>query len=631
MYGQVLDYHWVGAVIDKSWDNLENWKTRPRGSSGVFTYPATILPGQNNDVYFDENSFDLANDMVLEININNAACRNMDWTQATSGGKDPKIDGNGYLSIYGSLLLEENVVNQFTGTIEFKGINEQIITAGTPLLGTVIFNNSLKCTLGAPLFANNIIIEDNSILDVSTNNYKIEVKGNWNGKGTFIAGRGSVTFNGIGETQSIYANPIIGKHEFYNLTIDKPIGNIRLDSKVSIGKNLTNPVSTGSVSFYNGIINSSAAYPLIFNDNTTFRTRDNITGIITQGEAKNTSYVNGSVQKTGDDAFTLPTGKNGFYRPIGISELSNSIVSFIGEYFLGNPYNPTSINTNPASNAGGKPINGTVNVYEHWTLTKGNTGNGSNARIVLSWDTPASGPAGYLDYYTNLVVANYRNNLWENKGGKLHNENKRRVTATEATNNSQTTYIYTLGSIVNALPIELLYFKANLVSKEVQFSWATAKEVNNDYFTIEKSADGIHFDIFIEVDGAGNSQEIRKYSAIDASPYNGVTYYRLKQTDLDNKFEYSKTIAIHTNSTISNTFVYSPESNQIHISYGQEGSQKGILTLHDSKGVLVWSNSISEHTTGATQTVTLPVIASGLYIVSLQQENQVINKKIIVP
>ncbi|MES2567304.1 MAG: lamin tail domain-containing protein [Bacteroidota bacterium] len=94
------------------------------------------------------------------------------------------------------------------------------------------------------------------------------------------------------------------------------------------------------------------------------------------------------------------------------------------------------------------------------------------------------------------------------------------------------------------LPIELLYFNANYNGKYVDLNWATATEINNDYFTIERSGDGLNFESLLKVKGAGNSTNQINYSVTDEEPINGISYYRLKQTDFDDNFSYSNIVSV---------------------------------------------------------------------------------------
>ena len=83
------------------------------------------------------------------------------------------------------------------------------------------------------------------------------------------------------------------------------------------------------------------------------------------------------------------------------------------------------------------------------------------------------------------------------------------------------------------LPVELLAFTAEKVEQEVALEWSTLTEINNDYFTIERSTDGIHFEPLLKVPGAGNSTTRINYVQYDAKPHLGYNYYRLVQTDFD--------------------------------------------------------------------------------------------------
>lgn len=95
-----------------------------------------------------------------------------------------------------------------------------------------------------------------------------------------------------------------------------------------------------------------------------------------------------------------------------------------------------------------------------------------------------------------------------------------------------------------SLPIELLYFKGKNVDDYNLLYWSTATEMNNDYFTIEKSYDGYSFHIIDYLEGAGHSTHELYYEYHDYHLQPFIIYYRLKQTDYDGKYEYSDIISI---------------------------------------------------------------------------------------
>lgn len=98
---------------------------------------------------------------------------------------------------------------------------------------------------------------------------------------------------------------------------------------------------------------------------------------------------------------------------------------------------------------------------------------------------------------------------------------------------------------VDPLPIELTFFDAKIDNTSVVLFWETSAEINNDFFTLERSENGLDFETITEIPGSGNSNTTMNYETYDDSPVLGTSYYRLKQTDFDGKFEYFKLIAVN--------------------------------------------------------------------------------------
>jgi len=90
--------------------------------------------------------------------------------------------------------------------------------------------------------------------------------------------------------------------------------------------------------------------------------------------------------------------------------------------------------------------------------------------------------------------------------------------------------------LTSALPVELGNFTARQSdTKEILLEWLTYSEINNDYFEILRSVDGIDFMLIGKIPGAGNSTELERYRFIDKQPKNGINYYQLRQVDHDGK------------------------------------------------------------------------------------------------
>jgi len=95
------------------------------------------------------------------------------------------------------------------------------------------------------------------------------------------------------------------------------------------------------------------------------------------------------------------------------------------------------------------------------------------------------------------------------------------------------------------LPIELLLFYVEQKESVVHIYWSTASEQNNDFFTIERSRDGVSWEILNHTPAAGNSTVLINYESVDEKPYSGISYYRLKQTDFDGVFVYSNSVSVN--------------------------------------------------------------------------------------
>lgn len=109
------------------------------------------------------------------------------------------------------------------------------------------------------------------------------------------------------------------------------------------------------------------------------------------------------------------------------------------------------------------------------------------------------------------------------------------------------TWNLTGGASLNCtvLPVELIQFDGEQQGAVHHLRWATATEINNDYFTLERSTDGISFTPITQVDGAGNSSSTLHYSFDDTHPKVGMNYYRLIQTDYNGQSSRSNIVALN--------------------------------------------------------------------------------------
>lgn len=179
------------------------------------------------------------------------------------------------------------------------------------------------------------------------------------------------------------------------------------------------------------------------------------------------------------------------------------------------------------------------------------------------------------------------------------------------------------------LPIELISFNGEHSGNNNLLKWITATEINNDYFTLERSPDGIAFTGIAYTDGAGNSLQTNSYSYTDTHPENGANYYRLKQTDFNGSFSYSSIIYLESKNdpeqfSVSNCF-FDPGNNEINILFEQNNDSRLSIELLNITGQqLLLLNS-----QGATlQKIPVPDLPPGIYIIRIHGNNSVYCKKI---
>lgn len=145
------------------------------------------------------------------------------------------------------------------------------------------------------------------------------------------------------------------------------------------------------------------------------------------------------------------------------------------------------------------------------------------------------------------------------------------------------------------LPIELTSFSGKPYGKSNIIEWSTASEINNDYFTVEKSNDGIDFEILTTVKGAGMSSETKNYVVTDQNPFSSITYYKLKQTDYNGKFTYSDIIAIENSyegHAVSNIYP-NPTNSDIYFDFFTPTSGAINIQVLDYTGRIVLEENVT--------------------------------------
>jgi hypothetical protein len=106
-------------------------------------------------------------------------------------------------------------------------------------------------------------------------------------------------------------------------------------------------------------------------------------------------------------------------------------------------------------------------------------------------------------------------------------------------------YTVNLGPCDNALPVKLLRFDASRQAEDVLLSWETGMEQNSDYFGIERSVDGVHWETLGKEVAMGQHYITHKYEYLDRNAGIGSRYYRIRMVDRDGRVTYSPVRNLH--------------------------------------------------------------------------------------
>ncbi|MFK8009715.1 MAG: T9SS type A sorting domain-containing protein [Saprospiraceae bacterium] len=255
---------------------------------------------------------------------------------------------------------------------------------------------------------------------------------------------------------------------------------------------------------------------------------------------------------------------------------------------------------------------------------------GSNQYVTSTIDYSGTLSNVYLEWSQNsnalgnqISMTNTSGNTWVSDspipnyagGTKIYFK----VFAEGASSDDSETYRFMYTVQAGSLPIELTKFTALPIdNRVVELNWQTASEINNDYFSIQRSMDGNNWEEIEKVDGLGDSNVNQYYSMTDKEPYTGISYYRLKQIDLDGKYAYSPIQVVTIKMDAIVRVFPNPSKGQITI----EGEKNEIQTLaiYDETGKEVSSSIGIIDKTDRSCSIDISQLTPGIYFVKTKTQ-----------
>ena len=524
-----------------------------------------IRIGQNNSLTLSGSANTIINDELCALNENAVFTNNSTGTLYINDDIDAKshtltINNNGAID------LADEIINCVASKVTFNNNTNANLSVGNALdldlqLSAAASGNTVtydragdqniivptdnyhhlnltssgnKSSAGTLDIRGDLIISGTAVLDIATGSDDISILGDWTSTGSaaFSGNNRTITFTG-GNAQQL---TVPGGESFYNLVINKSANQLTINDNLTISNALTltdGEIITGSDTV---IITSTTAANLSGHSGASF-IYGNLIRYIDNGGANTDTY-----------AFPvgLGIGSGKYYRGdiinnglTGLTHISCSVGSITES---GN-------NTDDKITAS-QDGTGFTNIYEEaiWHFSPNAAIGGSYGVCLHTTNIPGltdnkfaplkrpDGSTSYADFATGAGTA------IPSAGAS-----GRTVASGIAIRTGYTSFSeHAVGGGDSPLPIELLSFEATLEEQVVDLAWKTATEINNDFFTVERSDNGVEFEEVLKADGAGNSNVVLDYFETDYEPLSGVSYYRLKQTDYDGQYSYSDIVVVST-------------------------------------------------------------------------------------
>jgi hypothetical protein len=193
------------------------------------------------------------------------------------------------------------------------------------------------------------------------------------------------------------------------------------------------------------------------------------------------------------------------------------------------------------------------------------------------------------------------------------------------------TYSNGVLTVVSALPVTWLSFRATLEGDDVQLTWSTGSESNNEGFDIQRSENGRDWQTIAFVPGAGTTSEVQKYEYTDPTPStlnSQLVYYRLQQRDYDGTTDYSPVRVIQLEEENAIRVFPNPADEAVTVAFAEPLEKRGMLQLFNQNGRLVAEETLAPGT--GEHTIRVAYLPAGTYVLRVVAGPQVWMRRVVV-
>lgn len=627
--------YWVNNA--GSWnDGAGHWSIGVSGASPAVTNPLGCVPRVVDDVIFDNNSFSIpAQAVTLNVDGN---CRNMLWT-AAAGSDAPVFAGasSRNLNVYGSIELASGMSSSFLGrtymlggsttalaqSIDMNGVNTNgsIWLSGggrydlTDSVRIVASDQGIRLERGNFVTNGNRIYAGAMFLDVSTPN-AADISN------SFIR-LFSVGNSGIGSSATYSAFHNAGASwSAAGSTIQSDQGSVLITNLL--------PVSYGNVIMNSTVtpgITGSATQPLSFNKIDWLQTPPSASGgsrldgiflidtLMYPLSSLNTFQTGGLRSYTINDtmvAYGTPCNPTFLRSAVAGSPASLSSSSCNFDFNFVNLRDITAASCTAAQN---KTIGTDEGGNSNWTITgiPGLTKLGNDTGIVCG------GPNITLDAIGFGSIP-----------GILYNWNTGSTARSIAVNTADTYAVvvtYGAGCLVSdslivtcssVLPLSGLVLKGGQQQGRNMLNWQTLSEQGLHYFLVERSGDGVQFDVLAKVGAHGSSSFPGFYEFTDAQAPPGINLYRVRQYDVSGRVGYSNTIRLFSGANGSPEIVVYPNPSNKEFTVLFPVKDLYRLSLNNLLGQTLWAKEMQLDENDLNQTFQRNSLPAGQYLLRVE-------------
>jgi hypothetical protein len=582
---------WTGSS-NTNWNNSGNWDANGIPGSGDDAIIANVSGGSN---IFPVTELSVT---VASLTINNSARMTIGAGYSFTVSGNASIGSSGALTVNGifnpsstsvvsgagsitgtgTLKVSKTGASAYTGqyanssitltniTLEYCGTSSQTIEPA--YFKSLIISGGQTATANVDIIlSGNLTINSGSTFNPNTN--IIRIAGNMTGSGSFTAPGSEVVFNGS-------TTQYVDGFTFYDLVINNSGTGIVLQGNVGVTDNLL---------FTNGNVDLGT---YVF----TLGTATNNTGTLAYTSGR---FINSGSFKRWFGTGAISMGSNAGLFPMGTASAYRSF------WVAGTPSVGGTISVKHTDASGTTSLSSSfsegspsetyaLRQNTSFEITPANSITGTFSIRMVAGGIPVADD----QYFDICLSGGIAPGTWtaSSNDGTNHWVERASLSQTDLAN----TFYFAGDGSIDALPVELTFFKGQYITDGVCLTWQTASEQNNDRFDIERSVNGNGWQKIGFVNGNNTTALIHNYKFIDLLADVIVMdriYYRLRQTDYNGRFQYSQVIAINVPRDPSFIFYPNPANDFLNIALPVDGETEGMLTITDLTGKIFYSSTVT--------------------------------------